>query len=94
MREIISLKHGVNVSKEHVRKTPVDSCETYGSFNVFHINENSKLKMFGFASQGCINGVSRRLIYFFVSATNNDSLVDANFYRKAIGNLSRAPNAL
>ena len=49
---------------------------------------------FGFAIHGCINKFSRKLIWFFVSTTNNDSLVVANFYLKAITNLGRAPNTL
>ena len=111
MTEIISLKHGVNISKEHVRKALVDidpegvsmrkkktikrrTYETNGPFDVFHIDGNDKLKRFGFAIHGCIDGFSRKLIWLFVSTTNNILLVDANFYLKAITNLGRAPNTL
>ena len=68
--------------------------KTNGPFDVFHIDENGKLKSFGFAIHGCIDGYNRKLIYFFVSTTNNDPLVVANFYLKAITNLERAPNTL
>ena len=111
MTEIISLKYGVNISKEHVRKALVDidpegvsmrkkkiierrTYETNGPFDVFHINRNDKLKRFGFAIHGCIDGFSRKLIWLFVSTTNNDPFVVANFYLKAITNLGRAPNTL
>ena len=111
MTEIISLKYGVNISKEHVRKALVDidpegvsmrkkktikrrTYETNGPFDVFHIDGNDKLKRFGFAIHGCIDGFSRKLIWLFVSTTNNDPLVVANFYLKAITNLGRAPNTL
>ena len=83
---------GVSIRKK--RTTKRKTYETYGLFDVFHINENNKPKRFGFASQGYIDGFTRNLVYFFVSATNNDRLVNANFYRTAIGNLSRATNAL
>ena len=111
MTEIISLKYGVNISKEHVRKALVDidpegvsmrkkktikrrTYETNGPFDVFHIDGNDKLKRFGFAIHGCIDGFSRKLIWLFVSTTNNDPLVAANFCLRAITNLGRAPNTL
>ena len=68
--------------------------KTNGPFDVFHIDENGKLKSFGFAINGCIDGYNRKLIYLFVSTTNNDLLVVANFYLKAITNLDRTPNTL
>ena len=39
-------------------------------------------------------GFSRQLIWLLVSTTNNDPLVLANFYLRAITNLGRAPNTL
>ena len=111
MTEIISLKYGVNISKEQVRKALFDidpegvsmckkktikrrTCETNGSFDLFHIDGNDNLKRFGFAIHGCIDGFSRKLIWLFVSTTNNDPLVVANFYLKVIANLGRALNTL
>ena len=38
---------------------------------------NDKLKRFSFTIYGCIDGVSRKLIWLFVSTTNNDLLVVA-----------------
>ena len=81
--EIISLKYGVNISKEHVKKALVDidpegvsmrkkktikrrTYETNRPFDLFHIDENDKLKRFGFAIYGCIDGFSRKLIWLFV----------------------------
>ena len=111
MTEIISLKYGVNISKEYMRKGLVDielegvsmrkkktikrrTYETNGQFDMFHIGGNYKLKRFGFVIRECIDGFSRKLIWLFVSTTNNDPLVAANFYYKAITNLGRAPNTL
>ena len=111
MTEIISLKYGVNISKEHVRKGLVDidpegvsmrkkktikrrTYETNDPFDVFHIDGNYKRKRFSFVIRGCIDGFSRKLIWLFVSTTNNDPLVTANSYLKAITNLGRAPNRL
>ena len=78
MTEIISLKYGVNISKEHMRKVLVNiypegvsmckektrrrTYRTNGPFDVFHIDGNDKLKRFGFAIHECIDGFSRKLI--------------------------------
>ena len=79
MTEIISLKYGVNISKEHMRKALVDinpegvsmrekktikrrTYETNGPFDEFHIDGNDKLKRFGFAIHGRIDGFNRKLI--------------------------------
>ena len=112
MTEIVSLKFGVNISKEHVGKALVDidlegvsmrkkktiKRRTYGTnspFDVFHIDRNDKLKRFSFAIRGCIDGFSRKLIWRFVSTTNNyPVVVVANFYLKSVTNLGRAPNTL
>ena len=53
-----------------------------------------QLKSFGFTIHGCIDGFNRKLIWLFVSTTNNDPRVVANFYIKTIANLDRAPNTL
>ena len=66
--------------------------KTNGPYDVFHIDRNDKLKMFGFTIHGCIDGFSRKLIWLTVSTTNNDPLVLANYYLTAITNLGRAPN--
>ena len=83
---------GVSMRKKKTIKRR--TYETNGPFDVFHIDGNDKLKRFGFAIHGCIDGFSRKLIWLFVSTTNNDPLVAANFYLKAITNLGRAPNTL
>ena len=37
--------------------------ETNGPYDVFHIDRNDELKMFGFAIHGCIDGFSRKMIW-------------------------------
>ena len=77
---------GVSMRKKKTIKRR--TYETNGPFDVFHIDGNYKLKMFGFVIRGCIDGFSKKLIWLFVSKTNNDPLI------KAITNLGRAPNTL
>ena len=83
---------GVSMRKKKTIKRR--TYETNGPFEVFHIDENDKIKRFGFAIHGCIDGYSGKFIWLFVSTTNNDLLVVANFYLKAIITLGRAPNTL
>ena len=83
---------GVSMRKKKTIKRR--AYETNGPFGVFHIDGNDKLKRFCFVIHGCIDEFSRKLIWLFVSTTNNTFLVVANFYLKAITNLGRAPNTL
>ena len=106
MTEIITLMYRVNISKEHGRKGLVDidlegvsmrkkktikrkTYETNGPFDIFHIDRNYKLKKFGFAIRKCIDGFG-----FLFQPKNNDRLVAAHFYLKAIANLGKTPNTL
>ena len=52
------------------------------------------MKRFGFVIRECIDGFSRKLIWLFVSTTNNDPLIAANFCLKAVTNLRRTPHTL
>ena len=83
---------GVSIRKKKTihRKT----YETNGPFDVFDIDGNYKLKRFGFVISECIDGFCRKLIWVFVSTTNNDPLVAANLYLKAITNLGSTANTL
>ena len=83
---------GVSMHKKKTIK--IRTYETNGPYDVLHIDGNDKLKRFGFAIHGCIDGFSRKVIWLFVSTTNNDPLVVANFCLKAITNLGRVPNTL
>ena len=111
MTEIITLKYGINIAKEDVRKAllQVDPeavelrrhrtikrriYETDGPMDVLHMDGNDKLKRFGFAIHGCIDGFSRKLLWLVVSTTNNDPLVIANYYINCMSRLALAPNTL
>ena len=83
---------GVSMRKKKIIKRR--RYETNDPLDVFHIDGNDKLKRFGFTIHGRIDGFSRQFIWLFVSRTNNDPLVLANFYLRAITNLGRASNTL
>ena len=86
--EFISLKYGINIAKEDVRKAllildPEEVEKRKRKFikrrvyescpmNTFHIDGNDKLKRSGFPIHGCIDGFSRKLMWLVVSTSNND----------------------
>ena len=55
-----------------VKRKQKEEHETNGPFDVFHIDGNVKLKRFDFAIHRYIGGFSRKLIWLFVSTTNNN----------------------
>ena len=52
---------GVSMRKKKTIKRR--TYETNGPFDVFHVDGYDKLKRFGFAIHGCIDGFSRKLIW-------------------------------
>ena len=68
--------------------------QTNGPMDILHIDGNDKLKRFGFAIHGCIDGFSRKLLWLNVSTTNNDPLVIANYYINCVSTFKKAPRLL
>lgn len=58
---------------------------------VWHVDGNDKLKRFGIAIHGCIDGYSRHLIWLKAGRTNNDPLVIANYYLAAVEDVGGCP---
>ena len=58
--------------------------DTNGPAEVYHIDGNDKRKRWGFAIHGCIDGFSRKILWLYVSTSNNDPLIIANFYLSCI----------
>ena len=101
MSEIISLKYGINVSREKVRlalkaldpegvaergRTVIKRriYETKGPHEVYHIDDDDKLKMWGFYIHGAVDGFSRKILWLKIATTNKDPLVIANFYPNCV----------
>lgn len=51
---------------------------------IWHVDGYDKLKPFGFAIHGAIDGFSRRIMWLKVGQTNNDPLVVARYYLQCI----------
>ena len=57
----------------------------------WHIDGYDKLKQFGFAIHGCIDGYSRKLLWLEVGPTNNKPEVTALFFVRTVLQLEKAP---
>lgn len=51
---------------------------------LWHIDGYDKIKQFGFAIHGCIDGYLRKLIWLSVATTNNDPKVTAYYFLRAV----------
>ena len=59
-----------------------------------HIDGHDKLKSFGFSLHGCIDGISRRLIWLEVSSSNKKPEIIGKFYLDAVRQLQNIPKKL
>ena len=108
MSEIISLKYGINVSREKVRlalkvldpegveergRTVIKRriYETRGPHEVYHIDGNDKLKMWGFYIHRAVGGFSRKILWLKIATINKNLLVIANFYLNCVKSYMIAP---
>eukprot|EP00794_Sanderia_malayensis_P010682 gene10682-11818_t len=57
----------------------------------WHVDGYDKLKPYGFPIHGCIDGFSRRILWFQLARSNNDPLVTASHYLKCVSNLQKCP---
>ena len=65
-----------------------------GANFAWHVDGYDKLKPYGFPVQGCIDGFSRRIMWFKVSRTNNDPAVKANYYLECVRAVNGCPVVL
>ena len=71
---------GVSRKKSHRLKRR--KYRNKGPNHVWHMDVNDKLKPFGFYVHGCIDGFSRKIIWFHVANTNEDPAVIAYYFLK------------
>ena len=57
---------------------------------MWHLDGYDKLKPFGFAIHGAIDGYSRHILWLKVGQTNNDPKVIASYYLSCIRQIGRA----
>lgn len=61
---------------------------------LWHTDGHDKLKQFGFAIDGCIDGYSKKIFWLRVSTTNNNPTVIAFFYLEAVQHYQTVPRLL
>lgn len=61
---------------------------------LWHIDGYDKLKPYGIAISGCIDGYSRYIIWLQASYTNNDPKVIANYYLNAVEEYGGCPQTV
>lgn len=79
----------VESRRRHRLKRRTYSCE--GPNDVWHIDGYDKLKSYGFAISGCIDGFSRKLIWLRCSQTNNDPKVIAHYFITSVAHSGLCP---
>ena len=58
---------------------------------LWHVDGYNKLKPFGFAIHGAIDGYSRKIIWLEVGPSNNNPIVVAAYYLQALCQMKRVP---
>lgn len=61
---------------------------------LWHLDGYDKLKPFGFAIHGCIDGFSRKILWLEVASSNNNPRIIASYYLNTIKQLGFLPTAL
>lgn len=83
---------GVETRKAHRLKRRIYSCP--GPNHIMHIDGYDKLKLFGFAILGAIDGYSRKILWLNVKSTNNDPSVTANHFFDYIQETNIVPRVI
>lgn len=61
---------------------------------IWHTDGHDKVKRFGFAIHGCIDGFSKKLIWLKVGTSNNDPHIIAGYYLEAVSHFEILPAML
>ena len=65
-----------------------------GPNDVWHVDENDKLKSFGFYIHGAIDGFSRKMLWLNVSSTNKDPEIVAHYFLNVVENEKKVPRRI
>ncbi|XP_059930116.1 uncharacterized protein LOC132473851 [Gadus macrocephalus] len=97
---VIRTPHGVFTAQAGiVPNLPVPlligrDCPIFRPNKVWHVDGYDKLKPFGIAISGCIDGYSRRLMWLSSDSTNNNPAVIARYYLQCVSNCGVVPARL
>ena len=92
-RLILKSMGPVGVDKEKRRKLTRCEHNSFGPNHSWHIDGYDKLKPFGIAIHGAIDGYSRRILWLKLSSSNNPKVI-ANYYLCCIKELNLIPHVV
>ena len=84
----------VGVDKRKRRKLTRREYHSFGPNHAWHIDGYDKLKPFGIAIHGAIDGYSRIILWLKLSSSNNNPKIIANYYLCCIKELQLIPRVV
>ena len=94
VRLILKSLDPVGVDKRKSRKLTRREYHSFGPNHTWHIDGYDKLKPFGVAVHGAIDGYSRRILWLNLSSSNNNPKIIANYYLCCIKELNLIPRVV
>ncbi|KAK5619159.1 hypothetical protein CRENBAI_024064 [Crenichthys baileyi] len=95
--QVMNLLRGLNpqgcerrARRRFIRRT----YHSMGPNYMWHVDGYDKLKPFGLALSGCIDGFSRKVLWLVCGPTNNDPTVIAHYFLSCVRNLGVTPMRL
>lgn len=94
VRFILFALDRVGVEDRRKRKLQRRQYWTTGPNMVWHIDGYDKIKRYGIAIHGCIDGFSRYVVWLHAGVTNNDPKVIAGYYINAVKTVGGCPQTV
>ena len=74
----------VGVEHQHSRRLLRRAYHAKGANYIWHLDGYDKIKQFGFAISGCVDGFSRKIICLNVYTTNNNPRIFADYFHESL----------
>ncbi|CAI5669682.1 unnamed protein product [Oreochromis niloticus] len=94
VRCIIKLVDPQGVELRRARRLRRRQCSCRGPNALWHMDGYDKLKPYGIAISGCIDGFSRYVVWMEAYTTNNDPKLIASYFLKTVSCISGCPERL
>ena len=91
IRQLIKLFDPVGVELRQTRRLRRRHYRTRGPNALWHMDSDDKLKPYGIAINGCIDGFSRYVVWMEAYKTNNNPKIKADYFIASIARLGGCP---
>ena len=91
VRIILSTLDPESVGRRQARRLVRRAYHAKGPNFIWHVDGYDKIKPFGFAISGCIDGFSRKIIWLNVYTTNNNPRIIAGYFYDCIAKMNGCP---